>query len=197
MAAGVASGRLSQLAGDGRAQLGPRHLPAGGPERHLLLLRAQEHGGPAAEPGRGGPGTAGHLQEAGYPAARAGNARRGGRGRGVRLGLRGHHLQGQAGGGGRDLLLDLRGGARAPGTGQEVPGLRGAQGRQLLRRPQLGGIHRRLLCLHPQGRTLPHGAVHLLPHQRGQHRPVRAHPDRRRRGQLRELPGRLHRAAAR
>jgi hypothetical protein len=38
---------------------------------------------------------------------------------------------------------------------------------------------------------------HLLPHQYRQHRPVRAHADRRRRGQLRQLPGGLHGAAAR
>ena len=35
-------------------------------------------------------------------------------------------------------------------------------------------------CLHPQRGALPDGAVHLFPHQRGQHRPVRAHADRRR-----------------
>ena len=45
-------------------------------------------------------------------------------------------------------------------------GSRGAVQRQLLRRPQLGGLQRRLVLLHPQGRALPDGAVHLLPHQR-------------------------------
>jgi Fe-S cluster assembly protein SufB len=49
----------------------------------------------------------------------------------------------------------------------------------------------------PEGRALPDGAQHLLPHQRRQHRPVRAHADRRRRGQLRQLPRGLHRADAR
>ncbi len=68
---------------------------------------------------------------------------------------------------------------------------------QLLRRAELRRLHRRLLRLHPQGRALPDGAVHLLPHQRGQHRPVRAHADRRRRGRLRQLPRGLHRAHAR
>ena len=68
---------------------------------------------------------------------------------------------------------------------------------QLLRDAQLGGLHRRLVLLHPEGRALPDGAVDLLPHQRRGHRPVRAHADRRRRGQLRELPRRLHRADAR
>ena len=41
------------------------------------------------------------------------NARRGGRRRGVRLRLRGHHLQGQAGGGGHHLLFDFRSDPRA------------------------------------------------------------------------------------
>jgi Fe-S cluster assembly protein SufB len=59
---------------------------------------------------------------------------------------------------------------------------RWCRSRQLLRHPQLGGVHRRLLRLHPQGRPLPHGAEHLLPDQRPEHRPVRAHADRRRRG---------------
>ena len=39
--------------------------------------------------------------------------------------------------------------------------------------------------LHPEGRALPDGAVHLLPHQRRGDRPVRAHADRGRRGRLR------------
>ena len=51
---------------------------------------------------------------------------------------------------------------------------------QFLRRAELGGVHRRLVLLHPQGRALPDGAVHLLPHQRQEHRPVRAHADHRR-----------------
>jgi len=37
----------------------------------------------------------------------------------------------------------------------------------------------------------------LFPHQRSRHRPVRAHPDRRRGRRLRELPRRLHRSDAR
>ena len=34
------------------------------------------------------------------------------------------------------------------------------------RRPELGGLQRRLVLLHPQGRALPDGAVDLFPHQR-------------------------------
>ena len=85
----------------------------------------------------------------------------------------------------------------APGTGRAVPRQRGAVHRQLLRHAQLRGVLRRLLRLRAARRALPDGAVHLLPHQRGQHRPVRAHADHRRRGQLRELPRRLHGADAR
>ena len=69
--------------------------------------------------------------------------------------------------------------------------------RQLLRGAERRRLHRRLVLLHPEGRALPDGAVDLLPHQRRRHRPVRAHADRRRGGQLRELPGGLHRAHAR
>ena len=69
--------------------------------------------------------------------------------------------------------------------------------RQLLRRAELGGVHRRQLRLRAEGRALPDGAVHLFPHQCAQHRPVRAHADHRRRRRVRELPGRLHRADAR
>ena len=62
---------------------------------------------------------------------------------------------------------------------------------------ELGGLLRRLLRLHPQGRALPDGALDLFSDQRRQHRPVRAHPDRRRRGRLRQLSRGLHRADAR
>ncbi len=39
---------------------------------------------------------------------------------------------------------------------------------------------RRLVLLHPERRALPDGAFDLFPHQRRQHRPVRAHAHRRR-----------------
>lgn len=41
----------------------------------------------------------------------------------------------------------------------------GTSGRQLLRGAQLRGVLRRQLRVHSQGRQVPHGAVHLLPHQ--------------------------------
>ena len=80
---------------------------------------------------------------------------------------------------------------------QQVPRLGGAVHGQLLRGAELGGLLRRLVRLHPEGRALPDGAVHLLPHQRAEHRPVRAHADHRRRGRLRQLPRGLHGADAR
>ena len=47
-------------------------------------------------------------------------------------------------------------------------------------------------CYVPQGRQMPHGAVDVLPHQLGRHRPVRAHADRRRRGRVGQLPRGMH-----
>ena len=73
----------------------------------------------------------------------------------------------------------------APRPGEEVHGVGGALHRQLLRQPQLGGVQRRLLRLHTQGSAVSHGADDLLPHQPGRLGPVRAHPDHRRRRQLR------------
>ena len=145
------------------------------------------------------------LREARHSAARAGDAGRrrapGGlarRGRrGVRLGLGRDHLQGGAQEGRRDLHADLRGGARASRSGEEVSRLGRAGDRQFLRHAQLGGVLRRLVRLRAAGRALPDGAVDLFPHQREEHRPVRAHPDHRRQGLLRELSRRLHRADAR
>ena len=125
----------------------------------------------------------------------AGVARRGRRG--VRLGLGRHHLQGGAQEGRRDLHADLGGGPRASRAGEEVSRLGGAAERQFLRHAQLGGVLRRLVRLRAAGRALPDGAVDLFPHQREEHRPVRAHPDHRRQGLLRELPRRLHGADAR
>ena len=58
------------------------------------------------------------------------------------------------------------------------PWLGGALPRQLLRRAQLRRLLRRVVRLHPQGRALPHGTEHLLPHQRQEYGAVRAHPHR-------------------
>ena len=69
--------------------------------------------------------------------------------------------------------------------------------RQFLRHAEFGGLFRRHIRLYTQGRALPDGAFHLFSHQRQQHGPVRTHADRGRRGFLRFLSGRLHRADAR
>ena len=116
---------------------------------------------------------------------------------GDRLRLGGHHVPRRAGQGRHHLLLDRRGDPRAPRAGAAVPRLGRAGDRQLLCDAELGGLHRRLVLLHPQGRPLPDGALDLFPHQREEDRPVRAHADHRRRGQLCELPRGLHRADAR
>ena len=98
---------------------------------------------------------------------------------------------------GHRLLLVLRGGAGASRPGQEVAGFGRPVLGQLLRDAELRGVQRRFVRLHPQGRALPDGAEHVLPDQRGKHRAVRAHADRRRRGRLRQLSRGLHRADAR
>ena len=76
-------------------------------------------------------------------------------------------------------------------------GTRRALQRQLLCDAELGGVLGRLVRLRAAGRALPDGALDLLPDQRREHRPVRAHADHRRQGQLRQLPRGLHRAEAR
>ena len=98
---------------------------------------------------------------------------------------------------GDHLLLVLGSGARASRAREEVPRLGRAVHRQLLRDAQLGGLQRRLVRLHPEGRALPDGALHLLPHQREGHGAVRAHADHRGGRGLRQLPRRLHGADAR
>ncbi len=195
MAARVAAQGLPPLAEDERADLGQRPLRPHRLPGDLLLRRPAEEG--PEEPRRGRPRDPQDLREARHPAAGARAARRRRRRRGLRQRLGGDHLQGQAQGGGRPLHALLRGGPRAPRAGQEVPRLGGAAQRQLLRRPQLGGVLRRLLRLRAQGGALPDGAVDLLPHQRQEHRPVRAHADRRRGGGHRLLPRGVHGADAR
>ena len=117
--------------------------------------------------------------------------------RGVRFGVGGHDVPQQAGGARHHLLLVLRSGEGPSRPGQGVPRLGRAAHRQLFCRAQLGGVQRRQLRLHPEGHALPDGAVDLFPHQRQEHRPVRAHADHRRRGRVCQLPRRLHGADAR
>ena len=163
----------------------------------LLLLRAPKQEGRPEEPRRGRPEAARDLREARRAAARARAPRRR-RGRcGVRQRLGRDHVQGAPGGRRRHLLPVLGGGAHAPAADRAVPRQRRALHRQLLRDAQFRGVHRRLVRVRAQGRALPDGAVDLLPHQRRQHRAVRAHADHRRCGQSRELPRRVHGTDAR
>ena len=69
--------------------------------------------------------------------------------------------------------------------------------RQLLRGAQLGGVHRRLVRLHPEGRALPARALDLFPDQRVGDGSVRAHADHRRGRQPRLLSRGLLRPDAR
>ena len=143
------------------------------------------------------PEAARHLREVRRAAARARAPRRR-RGRcGVRQRVGGHHVQGTPGRSRRDLLFVLGRGAEPSGPHRAVSRHRGAARRQLLRGAELRGVLRRLVRLRAAGRALPDGAVHLLPHQREEHRPVRAHADHRRARLARELSRRLHGAHAR
>ena len=144
---------------------------------HHLLLGAEAEAA-AREPGRARSGDSAHLREAGHSAGRAEAAGRRRRGCGVRQRLGRDHLQGQAGGDGRDLLLVFRGGAEASRPGEEISGHGGSAYRQLLCGAECGGVHRWLVCLCAQGRALPDGAFDLFPHQRGGDGAVRAHADR-------------------
>ncbi len=148
------------------AGLGARALPADRLPGHLLLLRAEVPHRRPEEPRGRGPEAAGDLRQAGHPAARARAARRRGGGCGVRQRLGRHHLQGAARRGRRHLLSVLRGGQEPPGTGRALSRHGRAGARQLLRRAQLCRVHRRLVRVRAEGRALPDGAVHLLPHQR-------------------------------
>ena len=93
------------------------------------------------------------------------------------------------------IFLDMDSGpARARGARQAVLRDDHPAERQQVRRAQLGGLVGRLVHLRAAGRLDRDAAPGLLPHQRGEHGPVRAHADHRRRGRLRALRRGLHRA---
>ena len=120
MAARLAAQGVPRLAQDDRAaQLAEHQVHPGRLPVHQLLLRAA-HQEAARQPRRGGPEAARDLREARHPALRAEDPRGRGGGRDLRLGLRRHHLQGEAGRAGDHLLLVRRGGAGAPRAGAEV-----------------------------------------------------------------------------
>src|SRR3989442_115788 len=176
-----------ELARDARGALGERavwadRLPGD------QLLRGAEEASAAGEPGASGPQAARDVREAGAAARGAEATRRRRGGRRVRQRLGGDDVPGDPRAAGDHFLCDLGGDPRAPGARAGVRWLGGALQRQLLRRPQLGRVHRRLVRLHPEGGALPARAVDLLPDQHLGHGPVRAHAHRGRGGELRELP---------
>ena len=79
-----------------------------------------------------------------------------------------------------------------PGDLQEVLRHGRAAGGQQVLRAQRGGLVGRVVRLRAQGRRGAAAAAGLLPHQRREHRPVRAHADRRRRGRQGPLHRGLH-----
>ena len=184
------------VAGDDGADLAQRSLPVAEVPGDQLLLGPEEPE-EAGQPRRRRSRNQEDVRQAGNSARGAEGALRCGRRRGVRLGLGRHHLQEEARRARHHLLLVLGGGREPSRAGAEVPRLGRAAHRQLLRRAQHGGVQRRLVRLHAEGRSLPDGAVDLLPHQREGDGPVRAHADHRRRRRLRQLSRRLHRADAR
>ena len=105
------------------------------------------------------------LREARHPDRGAEGARRRrgraqGRGRrGVRQRLGRHHLPRRAEDGRGHLPLDQRGDPRISRAGPQISRQGGAAARQLFRLPELRGLLRRHLRLHPRGRALPDGAV--------------------------------------
>ena len=218
--AGVAPGGLSPLADAGRADLGARRTTRRSTSRTSTTTRRRRSTPGPTSLDEVDPELLQDLREARHSAARAGNPRRRAkagvrrddrldgerqrlqvgprRGRcRVRFRVRRHDLQGGADEGRRDLLLDLGSDPRASRAGAEISRHGRAGHRQLLCDAEFGRLHRRFVRLRAEGRSLPDGAVDLFPHQREEHRPVRAHADHRGRGRLRLLSRRLHRAAAR
>ena len=183
MAARVPAEVVSRLARDARADVAQPEDRADSLRRDQLLLGAEEEAA-AREHGRGRSRSPQDVREA-RDSARGAEAagRRRGRRR-VRQRLGGDDVPRQAGGARDHLLFVFRSGEGSPRARPQVSRLGRAVHRQLLRHAQLGGLQRRLVRLRAQGRPLPDGTVDLLPHQREEHRPVRADADRRRRGRV-------------
>ena len=128
-----------------------------------------------------------HLREARHPRGRAQVPRR--RHRAVRIRSRVPPQPRRPRAAGRDLHRHGHRAARAPRAREGVLRQDHPEERQQVRRAQLRSLEWRQLHLRAAGRERRDAAAGLLPHQRGEHGPVRAHADHRRRGQ----PGALHR----
>ena len=157
--------------------------------QHLLLHQAdreagRELGGPAGR-------HQGHLGQARHPRGGEEVPRR--RRRPVRVRGRLPQAPGEASTKQGVLFLDMDSGpARARGARQAVLRDDHPAERQQVRGAELGGLVGRLVHLRAAGRADRDAAPGLLPHQRGEHGPVRAHADHRRRGRLRALRRGLH-----
>ena len=132
----------------------------------------------------------GDVREARHPGGGAQVPGR--RRRAVRLGG-GLPLRARGAGQDRRGLHGHRPGAQGvPGDLPEVLRHGRAAGGQQVRRAQQRGLVGRLVRLRPQGRRGAAAAPGVLPHQRREHRPVRADADRRRRGRQGPLHRGLH-----
>ena len=184
----AARGGLPPLADVGTPDVGAPDDSRNRFSGHHLLCRPQ-----AAEKtrfdGRGRPRTQADVRQTGHSPRRADGA--GGRGGRCRdgLGVGQDDVQGGAGRKGHRLLFDLRGAARLPRPGEEIPGQRRPLYRQFLCGAQCRGLLRRIVLLHPAGCPLSDGAVDLFPDQCGGDGTVRTYADRGRRRGLRELSG--------
>ena len=107
------------------------------------------------------------------------------------------HLQGEARRARHRVLLVLRRGEDAPGAGAKYLGSVVPYSDNFFATLNSAVFTDGSFVYVPPGRALPDGALDVLPDQRGEDRPVRAHADRRRRGRLRVVPRGLHRADAR
>ena len=134
----------------------------------------------------------GHLGQARHPRGREEVPRR--RRRPVRVRGRLPQAPGEADRAGRALPRHGLGAARARGAGQGVLRDDHPAERQQVRGAEQRGLVGRLVHLRADGRQDRAAAPGLLPDQRREHGPVRAHDDPRRRGRLRALRRGLHRA---
>ena len=166
--------------------------------RHLLLPQA--HRGAGLRLGHAPREHAEDLREAGHPRGRAQVPRRGHR----PVRVRGRVPQEPRGPRGAGRSCSRAWTTRSASTPSSCAVLRHGHParRQQVRRAQLRGVVGRLVHLRAAGRARRHAAAGVLPHQRGERGPVRAHADHRRRGLVGALrrgllgAGVLHRLAA-
>ena len=121
-----------------------------------------------------------HLREARHPRSRAQVPRRSHRA--VRVRSRVPQEPGGPGGARRAVHQHGPGAQGLPRDRAEVLRHGDPAGRQQVRRAELRGVVRWLVHLRPAGRARRHAAAGVLPHQRGERRPVRADADHRGRG---------------